>query len=100
MFRLDTVRLLDASTPVTECGYRNNASAEPSASVAYCNWLVLVSRIEPLGLPVVGRTCASDACAWSKMLVRPPKWIGRGITATVIPMEVRVALPNASTPGG
>ncbi len=34
MLRRITLRLLDASTPVTACGYMNSASAEPSASVA------------------------------------------------------------------
>ena len=28
-------RLRDASTPVTECGYRKSARAEPNASVEY-----------------------------------------------------------------
>src|SRR5579859_4061059 len=32
--RLMTRPLFDASTPVMECGYMNNASAEPRASVA------------------------------------------------------------------
>jgi len=38
MLRLMTSRLLLASTPVTECGYRNSASAEPNASVMYWSW--------------------------------------------------------------
>lgn len=33
MFFLTVFRLREASTPVTACGYRNRASAEPSASV-------------------------------------------------------------------
>src|SRR6184192_2387555 len=54
MFRLMTLRPREASTLVSECGYRNSASAEPSASVAYCSWLLAVSRIDPAGLPVAG----------------------------------------------
>ena len=34
MLRLTMLRHLADSTPVTECGYMNRASAEPSASVA------------------------------------------------------------------
>ena len=37
MFRLMTLRSREASTPVIECGYRNSASADPKASVAYCS---------------------------------------------------------------
>ena len=34
MLRRITLRLLEASTPVTACGYMNSASAEPRARVA------------------------------------------------------------------
>ena len=43
--RLTTARLRVVSTPVTECGYRKMAKAEPSASVMYCHWLPAVSRL-------------------------------------------------------
>ena len=35
MLRRIVSRLLLASRPVTECGYRNSASADPKASVEY-----------------------------------------------------------------
>jgi hypothetical protein len=77
MFFLITVRLLEARMPVIECGYRNSASAEPSARVAYWSWLVGPSSVEPNGLPVVGLVLASAVDAWSKMWPQPPSLAGR-----------------------
>src|SRR3954449_12977193 len=50
MFRLIVPRSRAARTPVTECGYRNRGRAEPSASVAYCNWPLGPRRMPSPGL--------------------------------------------------
>ena len=77
MFLLMTLRPREASTLVSECGYRNSASAEPSASVAYCSWLLAFSRIDPAGLPVAGLGVPSFFAAASKMCDQPPSFEGR-----------------------
>ena len=70
MFRLITLRLRLASTPVTECGYRNSASDDPNASVMYCHWLLALSSRPPL-LAVVNLVSAA-----SKMVCQPPSLTG------------------------
>src|SRR5438270_6025917 len=61
--RLMATRLFELSTPVTECGYMNSASADPSASVEYAeNWAGVSSSFW-------GGTAA-------KMLPKPPSLIG------------------------
>src|SRR6185503_18867719 len=49
-----TLRLRDESTAVTECGYMNSASAEPSASDAYAQYCAGGGMNTPVGLPVAG----------------------------------------------
>ena len=73
MFFLMTFRPRDARIPVAACGYRNSASADPNASVAYCNWLFGVSRV-----PSAGDGVASNfAAALSKIDPQPPNLAGR-----------------------
>ena len=64
MLRLMTSRLRLASTPVMLCGYRNSASAEPSARVTYCHWLA--------PLRSVALVLANLVSAAAKMLCQPP----------------------------
>jgi hypothetical protein len=73
MLRLMTLRPREASTLVSECGYRNSASAEPSASVAYCSWLLAVSRTPSAFDGVLSNL----ATAVSKMCDQPPSFEGR-----------------------
>jgi hypothetical protein len=78
MFRLITPRLPAASIPVTACGYRNTASADPRASVAKCSWLSKASSSPSFGLG----DSANFASAASKMPDQPSSLIGRYRIAT------------------
>ena len=83
MFRRMTLRLLDASTPVTACGYMNSASAEPSASVAYAHSPADTGMKAPNGLPVTGLVFARCVDAAPKMWLQPPSLVGMYRIATI-----------------
>src|ERR671932_1109268 len=71
--RLMATRLFELSTPVTEWGYMNSASADPSASVEYAeNWPGDSSSF-----------CCGTA---AKMLPKPPSLIGTNTTAAMTVM--------------
>ncbi len=67
MFRRIVLRDLEASTPVTECGYMNSAIAEPSARVAYVHCAFSGVTTKPVGLPVAGLGVLNFCAAVSKM---------------------------------
>ncbi len=80
MFRLITLRPPEASTPVTECGYKNSARAEPKASVANCSWLLALSSSPSAGAGEL----VNLVFAASKIVPQPPSLAGRYTTATAI----------------
>ena len=80
MLRLMTSRLLLASTPVSECGYKNSANADPNAHVTYCSCDWLGSRKLPFFV------ASNFACAAPKTLSQPPSSWGIHSTATMITM--------------
>ena len=71
------LRLLDDSDAVTECGYMNSASAEPSARVAYAQPWPTPGMNAPVGLPVASLVVAILSCAAPKIASQPPTWPGR-----------------------
>ena len=62
------------------CGYRNSATAEPSASVAKSNWVLPVDfevgMNVPFGFLVTGLIAAKCVCAVPKMCPQPPSLVG------------------------
>ncbi len=70
MLRRTVLRDLEASTPVTECGYMNSAIAEPRPSVAYVHFLVSGTVSDPALASL--KCCAAE----SKMCPKPPSRIG------------------------
>ncbi len=46
-----TLRVRPDSTAVTECGYMNNARAEPNASVPYAQYVELFGMKTPVASP-------------------------------------------------
>ena len=80
MLRRIVLRLRALSTPVTECGYRNSASADPSATVEYpSNWALPSSTPSVFtGVP------ANFLSAAEKIVPKPPSLIGIAMIATRI----------------
>src|SRR3954453_18409459 len=85
--RRPVLRVLDDSVAVTECGYMNRASADPSASDAYAQYCVAAGTKTPVAsLGFAADGVAILACAASKIPVQPPSLAGRYTTATMITM--------------
>src|SRR4051794_37283167 len=82
--RLITERFFEASTPVSECGYMNSASAEPSARDAYPHCAAAGGMI-PLADAVPAAmasalsvlNASNEFFAAAKMLSHPPSCVGR-----------------------
>jgi hypothetical protein len=71
------LREFDDSDAVTECGYMNSASAEPSARVAYAQPCPAPGMNEPVGPPVASLVAAILSSAAPKIASQPPTWPGR-----------------------
>ena len=72
-----TLRLRVDSTAVTECGYMNSASADPSASVAYAQYTASPGTTARIGAPSSSLPAATFSFAAPKISSQPPRWIGR-----------------------
>src|SRR5690349_3002741 len=71
------LRLRDASAPVIECGYMNNAIAEPRAREAYAQNCAGDGMNEPVGAPVAGFGVVIFFSAAPKIESQPPNFDGR-----------------------
>src|SRR5919197_603572 len=73
-FRRIVFRLLADSVAVIECGYMNNAIADPSASVAYGQYCAAPGMKAPAGFPVAGFGVVIFCSAAPKICAQPPNF--------------------------